>query len=79
MGVGVLASVLTTREIAVFGHREPSREEIACRAHELYLQRGSEQGKDVEDWVTAEKELSDEPVGTSENERLTIKDIVLTL
>jgi len=42
--------------------REPSREEIACRAHELYLQRGSEQGKDVEDWVRAEKELSDEPV-----------------
>ena len=43
-------------------HREPSREEIACRAHELYLQRGSEQGKDVEDWVSAEKELRDEPV-----------------
>jgi Protein of unknown function (DUF2934) len=46
----------------MFGHRELSREEIACRAYELYLQRGSEQGKDVEDWVRAETELSDEPV-----------------
>jgi hypothetical protein len=46
----------------MIGRREPSREEIACRAHELYLQRGNEQGKDVEDWVRAEKELSDEPV-----------------
>jgi hypothetical protein len=60
--VGAPASALTTKEVAMIGHREPSREEIACRAHELYLQRGNEQGKDVEDWVRAEKELSDEPV-----------------
>jgi hypothetical protein len=46
----------------MFGRREPSGEEIACRAHELYLRRGGEHGKDVEDWVRAEKELSDEPV-----------------
>jgi DUF2934 family protein len=46
----------------MFGRREPSREEIARRAHELYLQRGGEHGKDVEDWVRAETELSDEPV-----------------
>jgi hypothetical protein len=44
------------------GRREPSGEEIARRAHELYLQRGGEHGKDVEDWVRAEKELSDERV-----------------
>lgn len=47
---------------AMFGRREPSVEEIARRAHELYLQRGGEHGKDVEDWVRAEKELSNEPV-----------------
>jgi hypothetical protein len=41
--------------------REPSREEIARQAHELYVQRGSEPGKDVEDWVKAEKELRDKP------------------
>ena len=54
--------MLTTKEVAMIVRREPSREEIARRAHELYLQRGSEQGKDVEDWVEAEKELSNEPV-----------------
>ena len=45
----------------MIGLREPLGEEIARRAHELYLQRGGH-GKDVEDWVRAEKELSDEPV-----------------
>jgi hypothetical protein len=39
-----------------------STEEIARRAHELYVQRGGEHGKDVEDWVAAEKELTDKPV-----------------
>ncbi len=46
----------------MFERREPSGEEIARLAHDLYLQRGGEHGKDVEDWVRAEKELSDEPV-----------------
>jgi hypothetical protein len=42
--------------------REPSGEEIAFRAHELYLERGGEHGKDVEDWIKAEQELSRQPV-----------------
>jgi len=46
----------------MLGRREPSGEEIARRAHELYLQREGEHGKDVEDWVRAEKELREEPV-----------------
>jgi len=44
----------------MFGRKEPSAEEIARRAHELDLRRGGEHGKDVEDWVRAEKELSQE-------------------
>jgi DUF2934 family protein len=50
------------KEVAMFERREPSGEAIARRAHELYLQRGGEHGKDIEDWVRAEKELGDEPV-----------------
>jgi len=46
----------------MFARREPSEEEVSRRAYELYLQRSGEQGKDVEDWIRAEKELSDEPV-----------------
>ena len=35
--------------------KELSKEDIAHRAYELYMQRGGEPGKDVEDWVRAEK------------------------
>jgi len=42
--------------------KELSKEEIAHRAYELYLQRGGEPGKDLEDWVRAEKELSGQVV-----------------
>ena len=42
--------------------RESTKDEINHRAYALYLMRGCEQGRDVEDWVRAEKELSDEPV-----------------
>ena len=41
-------------------HKELSKQDIAHRAHELYVRRGSEPGKDVEDWVRAEKELTGE-------------------
>jgi hypothetical protein len=54
--------VPTGKEVAMSGRREPSGEEIARRAHELYLQRGGEHGKNVEDWFRAENELSDEPL-----------------
>jgi hypothetical protein len=54
--------MLTIKEVSMFERKEPSREEVACRAYELYLERSSEQGKDVEDWVRAEKELRDKPV-----------------
>ena len=53
--------VLTGEEVAMIDRREPSREEIARHAHELYVHRGGEHGKDVEDWVKAERELRDEP------------------
>jgi len=42
--------------------RELSPEDIARRAHELYVHRGGEHGKAVEDWLRAEKQLGDESV-----------------
>ena len=44
--------------------KEPSKEEISHGAYELYTQRGWEPGKDVEDWVRAEKELGEEAIST---------------
>jgi hypothetical protein len=34
------------------------RERIAQRAYELYLARGGSHGQDMEDWFTAERELT---------------------
>jgi hypothetical protein len=46
--------------------REVSKEAIARRAHELYVERGSENGSDKEDWLRAEEELSRNPVEASQ-------------
>jgi hypothetical protein len=55
----------------MIGRREPSREEIARRALELYLQRsGEHNGKHLDDWIRAEKELSDEPVAAPAKTRV---------
>lgn len=35
----------------------PTPEQIAQRAYELYQRRGAEHGRDLEDWLTAEREL----------------------
>ena len=36
----------------------PERERIARRAYELYLARGGADGREMDDWLRAEKELS---------------------
>jgi Protein of unknown function (DUF2934) len=36
----------------------PTYEQIAVRAYEIYLARGSEPGRDQDDWYQAERELS---------------------
>jgi hypothetical protein len=54
--------VPTTKEVAMIKCKEIPKEDIAHRAYELYVQRGADPGKDVEDWVRAEKELSNEVV-----------------
>ncbi len=35
----------------------PTRDQIQLRAYELYLKRGGEDGRAVEDWLAAETEL----------------------
>ena len=38
--------------------RNAAREdEIRLRAYEIYLQRGGEQGREMDDWLQAEREL----------------------
>ncbi|MGH9732423.1 MAG: DUF2934 domain-containing protein, partial [Candidatus Acidiferrales bacterium] len=35
----------------------PTRDQIQLRAYELYVTRGGEDGRDVDDWLAAETEL----------------------
>jgi hypothetical protein len=36
---------------------EPTQEQIEKRAYEIFLARGGEHGRDLEDWLTAEQEV----------------------
>ena len=42
---------------AVPGASAPSRDEVQKRAYERYLARGRSDGADLDDWLTAEREL----------------------
>jgi hypothetical protein len=48
-----------TQENGVAEER-PSQEEIERRAHEIYLERGGIHGRDLDDWLQAERELKEE-------------------
>jgi hypothetical protein len=40
-----------------FGGALPRLDEIAARAHEIYLERGAEPGHELDDWLQAEREI----------------------
>lgn len=42
----------------------PRDEEIARRAHEIFLARGGDHGHDLEDWLQSERELLKRNAGT---------------
>jgi hypothetical protein len=39
--------------------KTPTQKEIELRAYEIYLQRGGEDGNELNDWLAAEKELNE--------------------
>ena len=40
------------------GHTRPSRDEIARLAYQFYERRGRRDGQDVDDWLSAEQQLT---------------------
>ena len=42
------------------GEPSPTPDEIGRRAHELFLERGSVHGHDLDDWLQAEHELREQ-------------------
>ena len=49
--------------------RQEVKDGIARRAYEIYVQRGGQNGTDVEDWLKAEKEISAKPADVQEKSR----------
>jgi len=41
--------------------QQPDHDAIARCAYELYLSRGAEDGRDLQDWLEAERQLSKAP------------------
>jgi Protein of unknown function (DUF2934) len=41
--------------------QQPDHDEIARCAYELYLSRGTEDGRDLQDWLEAERQLTKAP------------------
>jgi hypothetical protein len=48
---------MSSPRLARTASSEPTTEQIAGRAYELFLARGAEHGHDVDDWTQAEREL----------------------
>jgi hypothetical protein len=56
-----IAEILTGERMmakATGGRQRPSRDEIARLAYEFYETRGRRDGQDVDDWLSAERELT---------------------
>jgi hypothetical protein len=46
-------------EIDLPPEAQPTTQEIAERAYGLFLERGGDEGHDLDDWLRAERELAD--------------------
>ena len=46
---------------------QPTQEEIAFRAYQIYLERGATPGNEFEDWIEAERQLAGVSAKATEN------------
>ena len=53
-----MSKVMTQEKTETQAPATPTNEDIAKRAYELFLQRGSNPGYELEDWRQAEAELT---------------------
>ena len=47
----------TTKAVPQVTRPQPTYDDIATRAYELFMRRGGQHGNDCEDWLLAEREL----------------------
>jgi hypothetical protein len=54
-----------TTNLATPPGRDLTHDAVALRAFELYCQRGREDGRDLDDWLEAERELRNEATSSA--------------
>ena len=54
-----LQPALTEETPTISVQRNVTEEEIRLRAYEIYLARGAAPGRELDDWLQAERELTD--------------------
>jgi len=60
MEVFVMAGRATVTPKQNIGKEVPLEERIRQRAHEIYLERGGQDGSELDDWLQAEQEIRNE-------------------
>jgi hypothetical protein len=58
------SALAETGEVSV--GNEVADEQIRLRAYELYLERGEQPGRELDDWLQAERELESEPLSRAQ-------------
>ena len=58
----VSASPKQKQSAAKTSKTRPTQAEIALRAYHIYLERGCTPGNPLDDWVRAERELTENPI-----------------
>jgi len=58
MAKSSLSAPVKSKKAAAAKSNKPTHEQIAQRAFEIYLERGSTPGDPMQDWLRAEMELS---------------------
>jgi len=53
-------AVKQSRAVSRESRCQPSNDEIAFRAYEIFLRRGAAHGSDLDDWLQAERELQEQ-------------------
>ena len=57
-----------TTKLAITGdHRVITKDDVSRRAYELFLARGRAEGRHVEDWLEAERQLEADSMASSES------------
>ena len=59
-------STATSKQAMGAPQSEPTTEQIAQRAYEIYQARGGTEGQDIEDWLEAERQLRRGPEAATE-------------